>query len=349
MRVRVSILKPDHLGDLILAAPAIAALRRRFSEVTLLCHPKNLPLAEHLFPGLQARPLHLPHLDKDFTTDIDRGARRRLLKESVDLLICLRWDGQSERLLTTPEVEYLTPGPGHSERHVAAEQRELILPFTGPYDILKSYSYAHKPVPSERPSRLATVGLCIAAGFQLNSWPINNWLGLAERLSRHGTKVVLIGGPAELGRLQILADAVDSSLHYRPRVIVGGNDFGATLQAVWEQVDLIVANDSGTAHLVALVRPVISLFGGSPWRRFAPLGRHNVVLCRRYLCSPCQQFNRVAVNTCHTQECLTNLTPEQVYHCLNAYLAGLDLAQGVQLNGVWLMQAPWQTPERQAG
>ena len=44
--MRVAVLKPDHLGDLVLAAPAIAALQRRFDELTLLCHPESAGLAD---------------------------------------------------------------------------------------------------------------------------------------------------------------------------------------------------------------------------------------------------------------------------------------------------------------
>jgi ADP-heptose:LPS heptosyltransferase len=113
------------------------------------------------------------------------------------------------------------------------------------------------------------------------------------------------------------------------------------LQALAESVDLIVATDSGTAHLASLVRPIVSLFGGSPWRRFAPLGRYNVILSRRYPCSPCYQFMRNAFNLCHTQECLNNLFPEQVEACLAAYLAGVDVSTATPVEGVWMARAPW--------
>jgi heptosyltransferase-2 len=339
--VRVGILKPDHLGDLILAAPAIANLQRRFRSLTLFCQPKNLPLAAHLFPGLRARPMDLPHLDKERRGDPHPKARLEMLRREVDLLICLRWDGQIERLLTIPEVEYHARDPADLETHVAVEHRLLLSPFTGPYDILESYIYPHCPPLEMRPTQLRAVALCISAGFHLNAWPLFHWLGLAERLYRGGTEVVLLGGPSEVTRLHMLAGALEDGVGYRPRTIVGGSDFGAVLQEIHQCVDLVVATDSGTAHLAALVRPVVSLFGGSPWRRFAPLGRFNAILCRRYPCSPCQQFNRATVNTCYTQECLANLSPDQVYICLRAYLEGCDFSGGMQLNGVWMTQAPW--------
>jgi hypothetical protein len=170
--VRVGILKPDHLGDLVLAAPAIAALRRRFAHLVLFCHPKNLCLAEHLFPGLRASPMYLPHLDKEHGTDTSVRQRVDLLRREVDLLICLRWDGQIAHLLTIPEVEFYTPGADSRTTHVTVEQRDLVAPFTGSYDILDSYRCPGlSPVP-KRPSDLTSVGLCISAGFRLNSWPL---------------------------------------------------------------------------------------------------------------------------------------------------------------------------------
>jgi len=342
--VRVGILKPDHLGDLVLSAPALAALGRRFADLTLFCHPKNLPLADHLFPGLRTCPLHLAHLDKERRSGPSARQLLQTLGREIDLLICLRWDGESERLLVVPQIEYHLPGPSLMDRHIAAEQHDLVSRFTGPYDILSSYSYAGCPGVSGRPTQLGAVGLCISAGFHLNAWPLSHWQELARLLHRHGTRTILIGGPAEVGRLRILESAMKSALGYRPAVIVGGTDFGSTLQSIAGQCDLVVATDSGTAHLAALVRPVVALFGGSPWRRFAPLGRHNLVLSRRFACSPCCQFTRAAVNSCHTQECLVNLMPRQVYGCLNAYLAGLDLSQELELDGIWMAQAPWNEP-----
>jgi len=339
--VRVGVLKPDHLGDLILAAPAIAALRRRFSHLTLFCHPKNLRLAEHLFNGVRALPLYLPHLDKEHGPDTSVRQRIELLRREVDLLICLRWDVQIDHLLTSPDIEFYLPGPESRTQHVTVEQRALVQPFTGAYDLLESFVYPHCPPVSQRPAELHSVGLCISAGFHLNSWPLCHWLGLAERLHQRGTRIVLIGGPAEVRRLHILQESLADASGYRPATIIGGSDFGATLQRIHEMVDLVVATDSGTAHLAALARPVVSLFGGSPWQKFAPLGRCNAILTRRYPCSPCQQFNRSEANTCHTQECLSNLTPDQVVPCLTAYVEGQDLPHGAYLDGVWMSEAPW--------
>lgn len=339
--MKVGILKPDHLGDLVLAAPAIAALRRRFTNLTLFCHPKSLGLAAHLFPGIPTSGVLFPHLDKERAPARSAQAGlRAAFRDRVDLLICLRWDEHIAQLVGRLDCDCRGSGGAALETHVAVEHRRVVFPYTGSYDLLTSYQYAGCPA-RQRPASLKAVGLCIAAGFQLNSWPLCHWLDLAKLLQRRGIRVVLLGGPAEVARLHVLAGAVQDSLGEAPPVLVGGRDFGGFLSALAASVDLVVATDSGTAHLGSLVRPVVSLFGGSPWRRFAPLGPGHVVLCRNYPCSPCSQFVRHRVNLCHTQECLTNLFPEQIQTCLDAYLAGCDCSQGLQVEGVWMMQAPW--------
>src|SRR5258708_30436868 len=89
--MRVAILKPDHLGDMILSAPAVAALRRHRDDLVLLCHPQTMSLARHLFPGLRLQPILFAHLDKTRSIDVDSRPLTEL-RGAFDLLICLRWD-----------------------------------------------------------------------------------------------------------------------------------------------------------------------------------------------------------------------------------------------------------------
>ena len=335
--MKVAILKPDHLGDLVLAAPAIAALLRRFDELTLLCHPDTAALVRHLFPGLALRPILFPHLDRRHKREMN--ARPLLeLRDEFDLFICLRWDEVVKTHLHNAGVTYQASEIDALDVHVAVEQRDVIAPWTGAYDLLESFEYALKPRKS--PRALQRVGLCIAAGFPLNAWPLTHWLELAQHLRQRRIEIVWIGGPCESGRLRALS-AAGSSIGVPQRVLLGGADFGWFLQELAESVELVIATDSGTAHLASLVRPVFSIFGGSPWRRFAPLGPCNAIVTRQLPCSPCPQFDRNLVNTCMTKECLVNLTPHQVEACLDAYLAGKASIEPGRVADAWLACAPW--------
>jgi heptosyltransferase-2 len=337
--MKAGILKPDHLGDLVLAAPAIAALRRHIGDPVLLCHPRAIPLAAHLFPGLNCEPIAFAHLDKDRKLPLDHNPLLEL-GQRFDVLISLRWDGRMAKLFTEAGIDCCASGEENFGTHVTVEQRSVVAPFTGPYDLLTSYSYEASSS-LESPRSVRRIGLCIAAGFSLNAWPLNHWLSLAEMLDDRGFEIALIGGPAERVRLRVLADSLGRTIGRNPRCLVGTNAFGPFLQEVAGAVDLVIATDSGTAHLASLVRPVISLFGGSPWRRYAPLGRHNVVLSRLEACSPCRQFDRTSVSTCHSQECLNLLTPAEVLHCLELYLEGEPRSHRFGQGRVWMLRAPW--------
>jgi ADP-heptose:LPS heptosyltransferase len=344
--MRIGILKPDHFGDLILSAPAIAALRRRFDDLVLLCHPQTVPLARHLFPGLALRPILFGHLDKTRTLSIHAQPLRDL-RDAFDLLICLRWDRFMAPQVKKAGIPFHASYRDDFILHVAAEHYGVVAPLAGPYDPLSSYHYPNCSPPSARPTKLESVGLCISAGFGLNAWPLSYWLDLAVRLDRRGMRIVWVGGPAETTRLRILAESAAASLGYLAPTLVGGVDYAGFLSELEDAVDLVIATDSGTAHLAALSRPILSLFGGSPWQCYAPLGRCNAVLTRGMPCSPCRQFDRETINLCHSQECLTNLRPEQVEQGLDAYLAGEDFRPPRLIGGIWIAQAPWerQLPE----
>jgi heptosyltransferase-2 len=323
---------------MVLAAPAIAALQRRFPDPILYCHPRTLPLARHLFPDLRCRTVTLSHLDKDRRLPHSLNPLTALTDE-LDLLISLRWDATIDRLLNESAVDFVTSGEEGFETHVAVEQCRVVAPFTGWYDLLESYHYELLAPQQPTPRK---IGLCISAGHSLNAWPLNHWLNLGERLHQRGYEIAVIGGPAEAARVRVLREALAGILGHEPVSMIGSDDFETFLQRVVHETDLIIATDSGTAHLASLVRPVISLFGGTPWRRYAPLGSANVVISKLEPCSPCRQFDRMSILTCHSQECLVNLSPRAVVRCLERYLAD-ELRVGVtREQDVWMLRAPWQ-------
>jgi ADP-heptose:LPS heptosyltransferase len=339
--VRVGILKPDHFGDLILAAPAIAVLRRQFDDLVLLCHPRSASLAEHLYPGLPLRRVVLPHLDK--TRRLSMKARPlSAICRDLDLLVCLRWDAYMHEQVESAEVPYRASGLDLLDIHVAAEHRCVVGELAAQYDPVTAFEHPDHESPRERPARARSIGLCISAGCELNRWPLNHWLELAQQLHRRGMRVVLVGGPDERVRLHVLAPAVAHAIGYGPRVLIGGDDFAGFVSALADAVDLVVATDSGTAHLAALGCPVLSLFGGSPWRRYAPLGRANAVLFRGVHCSPCRQFDRLTMNPCVARECLTGLTPDDVMAGLEAYLGGVECRKPRRVGSAWMVEAPWE-------
>jgi ADP-heptose:LPS heptosyltransferase len=317
MMTGVAILKPDHLGDLVLSVPAIRAIRARHTEVTLFVGPSSLGLARYLFPDItNIHPAPLAHLIRGTGNALKPEALAGIL-DGFEFVFCLRHDPVMQAISDRLHVCHVLAIGDHLT-HETDVQRRALAPVIGDY----SRTVLFGDVTTRWPLRLDHVALCIAAGFPTNRWPNTYWLELARRLAALGLMVTLVGGPAEREDLIALSRMLVRVPH---QVIEGGADVGAFLDAL-AGVDLVVASDGGTAHLCSLRKPIVSLFGSSPWRRYAPFGAHNVLLTRDEPCSPCVQFSANEVNGCMTRECTALLRPRQVERVV--------LSNGIDFSGM---------------
>ena len=311
-----AIVKPDHLGDLVLASPAIRAIARHFRDVALFVGSGSAPLARFLFPEItDIRILDFPHLARKAVAAVDvKGLAAQL--NGADMVFCLRDDPVLRDVLgqvTAPSVM----ADGDHRVHDTALHKRAIIGTIGNYSRTRLFSGPPIPWPMI-PWR---IGLCIAAGFPTNRWTNALWAELATRLAAKGYEITVIGGPAEREELAFLSRL----LAIPPvRTVEGGNDFEAFLAAI-DPVDLVIGTDGGTAHLCSLRKPVFSLFGSSPWRRYAPFGRNNVLLTRDEPCSPCLQFSAEEVNGCLTRECMNRLSVQSVLSVIESN--GMDFSQ----------------------
>lgn len=303
--MKLAVVKPDHLGDLVLSQPAIAALRRLAPGLVLFVNGRVAGLARYLFPDLDIRAYDLPHLVKDRSAGLDVSAARAALAD-FDLVVFLRDDARIREIARGLSARTVVP-EGESWWHETQIQRAGIAGIAtyGRSDLFPSATRAW-------PSSVSSVGLCIAAGFPTNRWPELYWVQLGRRLKDAGKDLHVVCGPAETAEAALIAQqlCIDSS-----RLISGGGDFASFLSAV-ELCDVVIAVDGGTAHLCSLVRPVLSIFGSSPWRRYSPFGRFNRTVSLDLSCSPCVQFSRNELNGCFSRECMTHLTPDIVLGAL---------------------------------
>jgi heptosyltransferase-2 len=305
MTGRIAILKPDHLGDVILAAPAVRKIAASHPEreVDLLCGPASVPLVRWLLPEVRPVPIPCAHLDKSGAVP---AGRPPVLAERYAFLFGLRRD---EILNETWLRESGQDGAFVSSRHEEHEtwsQKRFVEGICGAYSRSAFFFRGREP---RFPRRAGTVGLCVAAGFVNNRWDSVAWFRLGRFLQANGTVVKIVGGPMERTEARLLRDLLGIA---EADVLLGGADFGAFVDRVEQEVDVVVATDSGTAHLCSLVKPVLSVFGPSPHRRYAPFGRHNRLIRRDVECSPCCQFAQSTLNACLTRECLGSLEPEAV-------------------------------------
>ncbi|HEV3023623.1 MAG TPA: glycosyltransferase family 9 protein [Pirellulales bacterium] len=327
----------DHLGDALLTASVLPALRRRFPRATIDV------LAAHWNREVFAA---CPQVDRLHISRLNRFARGlrvgwilatiwwgwRLRRERFDLAIDVRgefplalivwlsgatrrlgWDCGGGGFLLTDKARYV-PGRAEVESRMALLAEVGVEPDAGvlcrePWfdpgpdarscirDLLDPGGDAQQPL----------FVLHVGAGTQAKRWPAERWRELLGRIIvEHGAKVVLIGVRSE----RRWAEAITGGLAWP-----GVDDWTGRLSlvetaALIERADVFIGADSGPAHLAAAVgTPAVVLFSGTnrveQWR---PWGRHIVVLRHEVACSPCHR------QVCPWVEhpCMSGLTAQAV-------------------------------------
>ena len=320
---RILLVRPDHLGDVLLTLPAVAALRR------------SLPRARITFAvprGVGAIPRRCPHVDDTrelafpvLADPLESPGWREVvacqadgLRGCFDVAILPRssdpWSGRLVAAAGTPirvghahpsTLPYLTaalPFPG--DRHVVQEaldacsaaatllgcrslgapaQSEPSLIRPTPADEVEADAVLAMMDPAARDAPLL---LHPGSRSAVKNWPPHRWGELAAALRRrHDVVPLVVGGPDE----RALVNTVVGASGGCARALVGPLSLGG-LAALQRRARLVIATDSGPLHLAALVgAPVVGLYGPAhplqyqPW---CPPDRRRVVRAQ-LPCSPC--------------------------------------------------------------
>jgi ADP-heptose:LPS heptosyltransferase len=344
-RPRVLFVRPDHVGDVLLTLPAVAALR---------CALPGAYLAYAAPPGSDAVTEHCPHLDATVTVrfpPVARGTsdgmawRERIRAESSRLrgafdaaLVVRPDDPWSGALVTGAQIPmrfgfdmprtrpYLTnvlPVP-HS-RHVATDGFDLadaLLASLGSPTrtrrVIES-SFATSTSDEQKASAVlaevhadtAPIVLHPGSGWPLKNWPLRRWREVAVELARtHRTRPLVAGTADEQTLTRAVADGLRA-------IDVGGRLSLGALAAVHRRARLVVTTDSGALHLAAAMgAPVVALFGPGDAIRFAPVGAaERVRVVRAGLpCSPCGTLEHPPCGAAVDPACVTEITVDAVLH-----------------------------------
>jgi ADP-heptose:LPS heptosyltransferase len=240
------------LGDTLMLASLLAALRDRYRDATIhvAARPEFLPLFSGRPYGVQA----LPFTERDANA-LDGLAPAR----GCDIAIV---PGENRYALTARAlgarwiVALAGARPGWKNRiadeliDIPAEPAglaDLFARLAGPPRGLRyrlgdwpAPAYAPFPLP-KKPYALLHVG----ARTPLRYWPAERWSALAEKLTAENLQVVLSAGPNETG----VIGQIDPAARYA--------SFGGTLDLaqLWHLVagaELVVTLDTGVAHLAKL-------------------------------------------------------------------------------------------------
>ncbi len=298
---RVLVRAPNWLGDTVMALPALRALRRALPDAELsVAGPWVVPLLE-AEPDL-GRPLALP-----------AGPARRLAwararrRQELDLALVLPGSFATalEAWLTGARhrVGYAGDGRARLLTHAVAppadrvHQVDLYLGLLGCLGVRDAPATPTLAVaPARRDEARAlwrgaglgpgapAVAIQLGAAFGPSKlWPAERLAALAAVLEGDGVPVVFLGDPTAAPLLAAVARAAG-----RPLRSLVGRDHPALLPALLAEFAVLVAPDSGPAHVAAAVGvPVVALFGPTDPRLTAPRGAAHAALWRRPPCAPC--------------------------------------------------------------
>ena len=286
----------NFVGDTVLSLPALRLLQAHGYRLELVGKGWAAGLLEaegwrvHVRPGgLRERVAQLRELRRRFRAEdpgFDRRANMLLFPYAFSAALDARLAGlKAEGHEGEGRTWLMRRGhPRREGRHTLVEYWELACDFLGiqaepPRDIGMKVSEAQQ---AQARALLAAQGvepgrfvlICPFANgkveFLDRSWPA--FPDFVRRLHAAGRRVVIVPGPAEVqGARQLYPDAVR----------LEGVPLGV-YNALLKQAGVVVANDTGPAHMAAGVgAPLLSVLGPTDPARWAPWGS-TVTLMRRW-------------------------------------------------------------------
>ena len=251
-RGRILIIRGGAIGDFILTLPALAALRKQFPQTHLnvLGYPHIAALAELGGHAHETRSIEARALAGFFARN---GTLDPALQEffgGFNIIISYLYDPDEifqTNVRRCTAAQFIT-GPHRPDERVPRHATEV---FLKPLEQLAIFNADPTPrlALNSQPSTLHLLALHPGSGSAKKNWPEEQWGELVRRIATETNwRVLLIGGEAEVERLQRLASLVpverlEVCLH-RPLPEVARRL--ATCRA-------FLGHDSGITHLAAAV------------------------------------------------------------------------------------------------
>jgi ADP-heptose:LPS heptosyltransferase len=316
---RIAVFRALYLGDLLLAVPALRALREQFpqAEITLIGLPWAAAFARCFrryidrfvefvgYPGISELPVCEERIAPFLAEQRAYG---------YDLVVQMHGSGQTSNAFVLAlggrETAGYTTGSSSSASRaptwcapypvdrpevwrnlglaalIGCKHLDPTLEFPlSTADQVESMALLPDLLQKRRP----LIGLHPGASRSARRWPATYFAALADELARdQGATIVFTGGPDEKAVVQEAVDKMTTgALNLAGKTNLGG------LAAIMSQLDLFISNDTGPAHLAdALNIASITIFGPSEPGRWAALDRaKHPILQQPVECSPCTYRN----------------------------------------------------------
>lgn len=343
MYERILLVKPSSLGDIVMALPALSALRRNFpqAKISWLVRPEFAPLIEG-HPHLDEIILfdrkgltgawHRPRAFRDLLSLISRLREARfdavLDLQGLFRTASLAWlSGCTRRFGPVWRREfahwfYTTTVPARLEWVHVIDYYFKLIETMGGADLRAEFLLPPKPAAAASarnllsqhqidPERYAVI---IPGSAQVSKcWPAERFAALADRLaSEHGLAAVATGSKSERSMIEEIA-----SLAKAPIADLAGRTSLPELVEVLRCARLVVSNDTGPGHIAAaLGRPLVMMFSWSNPLRVGPYGRPECIVARD------AASRGLAIKSHDPRHAIHNITFDEVYAKVVEQLAG---------------------------
>jgi heptosyltransferase-1 len=329
----ILITKPSSLGDIVLALPALRALRMSFPEakISWLIRPEFAELIEN----------H-PHLDEIITFDRKLlgkawfhpsafGALMSLIRQLRRSRFDVIFDFQG--LFRTASLAWLS---GCKLRYGMANAREFatvfythkvpqniecihmvdyylkIIQAAGASDYGVEFVFPQNPNAEDSVGRLlASHGVkdnyavfISGSAHQDKCWPPERFAQLAEKISsQYDLSIVATGSASEAGIVEKVKEKANV-----PIASLAGQTSLSEIVALLKRARLVVSNDTGPGHIAAALGvPLVMMFGRANPIRLQPYQRKHCVMAIE------PDGRGVSINNFDPKYDIKNITFEQVY------------------------------------
>jgi ADP-heptose:LPS heptosyltransferase len=317
--MKILIIKPSALGDIVQALPVLTGLKRRWPAAQI-DWVVNDTLAEILegHPCLR-RTILYPRKRWTSPSRIPEMWRwgRKLREERYDITIDLQgllrsglmtWASSSPRrigLESAREGSRAIYNELIADTAISAAERYLtcLEHLDIPVQPLDFQLIPRAPMPEALASFGPYIALHPYSRWRTKLWPWRYYQELIDSMPEN--KFVVVGeGP------WFPLDADGRLVDLRGKLSIGA------LVTVLNGAQSVLSTDSGPAHIAAaLGRPTLVLFGATDWRKTKPSGAKVVVRTHGLFCSPCLKRN------CWRDtpvECMSLLAPQKIRTALQA-------------------------------
>ena len=250
------------LGDLLVAVPALRALRRAFPDhhISYAAQEWLLPVVKLVGSVDALLPLH----GLDVPIPLEPGR--------IDVAVNLHGSGPEstgrlEALMPRLLLGHAGPGLAGPQWRDGVHERERwadLMTWHGiPADPL---DYLLLPPSSPSPAPDAVV-IHVGAAYGSRLWPVERFAAVAAELHRTGRDILFTGSAGERPRALAVADLAGIPSGAVAAGKLGLDEFAAAVAGA----SLVVSADTGAAHLAsAYARPSVVIFGPAPVAEWGP-------------------------------------------------------------------------------